>query len=213
MNKKYLTVKEFADAAKISQQAVYKQISGRLKPFIKVEGNKKMIAAAALKEFYSIDNSDDSTQVEQVDQPNSTSKNNDIQPLVEGVEQLNSTKISNDKKQNILEDQIKDLQKQIQEILKNDQEEKKFLRDQIKQKDKQIESLTENLKIAQQLAAADKKKLLELEDKQKEQETIDIEDQLVREKDKPPENFHNEAAADQPKKKGFFAKLFGRQEK
>ena len=205
MNKKYLTVKEFADAAKISQQAVYKQISGRLKPFVKIEGKQKMIAAAALKEFYSIDSL---IKVVQLEQPRSAPEYNDIQKKVEKVEQLENRTVEqlNSNQTKILEDQVKELQKQIQEIIKKDQEEKQFLRDQIKQKDKLIESLTDNLKIAQQLAAADKKKLLELEDKQ---------DVVLEADDQKAAAVDNEVKEEQPiirhsKKKTFFSKLFKR---
>ena len=207
MNKEYLTVKEFAEAAKISQQAVYKQISSRLKPFVITKGNQKMIAAAALKEFYF---PDDSTQVEQVDQLDSTPKNQEFQPVVEQVDQPDSTRNSEDKQQQILEDQIKELQEQIKEILKNEQEEKQFLRDQIKQKDKQIESLTDNLKIAQQLAAADKKKLLELEAKT--QEIITEEDRsspAAAAADQDPAKDQN----DLQQRRGFFARIFARKNK
>ena len=208
MNKEYLSVKEFAEAAEISQQAVYKQLNGRLKPFIKSKGKKKLIAAAALEEFYSIDDSENSTQVEKVEQPNSTLKNQDIQPKVEEVEQLDSTEKTDDKRQQLLEDQIKELQRQIQEILKNEQEEKQFLRDQIKQKDKQIESLTDNLMIAQQLAAADKKKLLEIEAKQ--QEIVEAEDHNVNTMEDPESEDLKKNPDHKSEKKGFFTRFFRR---
>lgn len=190
---KLYTVKDFAEQANISQQAVYKQINSRLKPFIHTVNGQKFIEAAALEKFYS-------TQIEQPFNPDSTAKNLDIQPR---VVQSDSTVIQPEKveqKQHELEDQIKELQSQIKQIVENEQEERQFLREQIKQKDKQIESLTENLKIAQQLAAADKKKILELEAKQEENKQEEIAVAV--------DPAAKEEEIEKPKRKGFFARLF-----
>lgn len=91
----------------------------------------------------------------------------------------------------------------MQQIIENEQEEKQFLRDQIVQKDKQIESLTENLKIAQQLAAADKRKVLELEAKQEERQKAEI--QVPDSADLQEEDTTDQ---EEPRKKGIFARLF-----
>lgn len=51
-DKVYLTVKEFAEKAEVSNKAIYQQVEGRLKPYcIEVKG-QKMIDAAALDKFY-----------------------------------------------------------------------------------------------------------------------------------------------------------------
>lgn len=200
MSKGFLTVKEFAEQANISQQAVYKQLNSRLKPFIHNVKGQKFIEATALEKFYS-------TQVVQSLNPDSTQENQDIQPQV--VQPLNPDSIliqpqkdeqTDTEKQQELEDQIKELQKQIKQIIENDQEERQFLRDQIKQKDKQIESLTENLKIAQHLAAADKKKVMELEAKQQENMKAEVEVQV--------DPAASEDNIDRQQKKGLFARLF-----
>ena len=210
----YLTVKEFAAAAGISQQAVYKQISSRLKPYVVNKGNQKVIAAEALNIFYpdadSIRNSTLDSTNSTLDSTNSTRENPEIQPdsmqkedEVEQVKQPDSTGSGEDSKQKDLEEQIKKLQEQIENILKNEQEEKEFLKEQIRQKDKQIDSLTENLAMAQQLAAADKRKLLELEEKQKEEPMV------VEDLDIDPEPPAADQKIEEPKKKGFWARLFG----
>lgn len=203
MDKGYFTVKEFAEKANISQQAVYKQISGRLKPYIHNVKGQKVIEAAAFKKFYS-------TEVQQPNNPDSTPEIQDFKPE---DEQLNSTQIQPDntnQKQQELEQQIKELQGQLKQIIENEQEEKQFLRDQIKQKDKQIESLTDNLKIAQQLAAADKKKVLELEAKQEEIRKAEVavsEDSAAEPAaDAAPKEDIKEQ--EEPKRKGIFARLF-----
>jgi len=215
MSNKYLTVKEFAAAAGISQQAVYKQLGSRLKPYVENKGSQKVIAEEALKEFYpaadlpadstpdptnSTLNSTDST----LDSTSSTPESTEEVEQGTRVEQPDLTDPAAERRQKELEDQIRELQEQIKEIIKNDQEEKKFLRDQIIQKDKQIESLNENLKMAQQLAAIDKKKLLELENKQQEEDPVVAEDP---ESDPDPEPPAAEQKIEEPKKKGFWAKL------
>ena len=212
MMNEYLTVKEFAAAAGISQQAVYKQIGSRLKPYVVNKGNQKVIAEEALKTFYpdadSIRNSTLDSTNSTLDSTNSTGENPEIQPdsmqkedEVEQVKQPDSTGSGEDSKQKDLEEQIKKLQEQIENILKNEQEEKEFLKEQIRQKDKQIDSLTENLAMAQQLAAADKRKLLELEEKQKEEPMV------VEDLDIDPEPPAADQEIEEPKKKGFWASV------
>lgn len=217
------SIKEFAEKANISQQAVYKQLSGRLEPYVILEGKQKKIKAAALAAFYST-HSTNSTQSQTVEQPeveeveNAASKDN-TEPEEEGekaeVEQpiqpefnQNSTTVeqpqnSGAKMQSDLELQVEELQEQIKLLLQESAEEKAFLREQIQKKDKQIESLSDSLKMAQQLAAADKKKLLELEMKQQEKkEEVAAASDIQIDLDREPE--------EQPQKKTFWQRLFGR---
>ena len=72
MEKEYLSIKEFATAVGISQQAVYKQLNNKLKEYLKVVDGKKMLDIKAL-ELYKT--SDDSTK-------NSTSCTTDEQQLI-----------------------------------------------------------------------------------------------------------------------------------
>lgn len=51
MEKEYLSIKDFAAAVGVSQQAVYKQLNNKLKPYLKVVENKKMLDIAALELF------------------------------------------------------------------------------------------------------------------------------------------------------------------
>ncbi|MBR5583732.1 MAG: hypothetical protein IKW21_04320 [Lachnospiraceae bacterium] len=62
MKNEYLSVKEFADAVGISQQAVYKQLNNRLKPYLKVVNNKKMLDLSALELFKKEDKEDNQDQ-------------------------------------------------------------------------------------------------------------------------------------------------------
>lgn len=58
----YITIKEFAAAAGISQQAVYKQLKNKLKPYLKTVEGKKMLEKSALSLF---EKKSDSTDVQQ----------------------------------------------------------------------------------------------------------------------------------------------------
>ena len=51
MEKEYLSVKEFARMAGVTEQAVYKQLSNKLKPYVKETEEKKMLDKAALELF------------------------------------------------------------------------------------------------------------------------------------------------------------------
>lgn len=57
MNTRYLTIKEFAEKAKVSPQIIYKRIQDKnnsLYPFLKVIDGKKYISEEALKIIYNI---------------------------------------------------------------------------------------------------------------------------------------------------------------
>ena len=57
MDKEYLSIKEFAELAGVSQQAIYKQLNNKLKKYLKVVDNKKMLNKSALELFKKQENS------------------------------------------------------------------------------------------------------------------------------------------------------------
>lgn len=63
MKKEYISIKEFAETVGMTQQGVYKQLNKKLKPYLKVVNNKKMLDKTALELF----KSDHGSQ--QVEQP------------------------------------------------------------------------------------------------------------------------------------------------
>lgn len=69
----YLTIKEFAEKADVSQQAIYKQVERKLNNYIKLVDNQKMIDIRALQEVYGI-------EVEQPFQPKIQPVEQPIQP-------------------------------------------------------------------------------------------------------------------------------------
>lgn len=52
MNDKLLTIKQYSEQAGITQQAVYKQLNKRLKNYVVVVENQKMLKESALKDFH-----------------------------------------------------------------------------------------------------------------------------------------------------------------
>lgn len=71
-----LGVKEFAERAGVSQQAVYKQLNTRLKPYVELVEGRKLIAEQALFEIYGIEVKQTSNQENnQPHNPSSTENN------------------------------------------------------------------------------------------------------------------------------------------
>lgn len=66
-----LTVQQFADAAGISKQAVYKALNNKLMPYVQLVDGKKMLKNKALREIYGVE----------VEQPDNPSLNNPSQPM------------------------------------------------------------------------------------------------------------------------------------
>jgi len=52
MNEDFLSVSEFSKRLNISVQAVYKQLNGRLKPYLTIVNGKKMLQIQALEAFH-----------------------------------------------------------------------------------------------------------------------------------------------------------------
>lgn len=50
-----LTVQQFADAAGITTQAVYKALNNKLKPYVQLVDGKKMLYNKALREIYGVE--------------------------------------------------------------------------------------------------------------------------------------------------------------
>ena len=121
--KQLLTISEYAKLKGISRQAVYKQLDNKLSKYVVLVDNQKYIDRAALSEDTEKDCLPNSTKVDSFDNP---------------------------KVDSLLEQQIKEKDKQIENLFK-----------QIEQKDKQIETLQELLSQSQKLQAMDRQIMLE----------------------------------------------------
>lgn len=155
MSKRYLTVKEFAEARNVTAQAVYKQLDKGLKPYVIVENGKRLIDKEAL-----VLNS--STGINHINQnePSNTVLNKRIAQLIAENRETEERLKESEALQGRLWDQLAEKDKQIS--AKDNQ---------IAEMSKQISDINENLKMAQTLAAADKQKILALEAKAEEEQT------------------------------------------
>ena len=124
--KKYVNVKEFAEMAGVSSQAIYKQLNGKLQTYSTKVGNQRKIDISALWEVYGLE---------------------DFQPIQPKL-QTNSTSEM---------DSV--YLKMIQ-----------ILEDQLKEKDKQIAALQKQLDQEQQLRMVDKQKALTIDEQVQETE-------------------------------------------
>lgn len=229
MDKKYLTIKEFADASGKTVQNIYKQLNRRFKPYVRINQGQKEISSEALEIYYGVKqlSKTESTEDETGSTKNETdsTKNetdltdettDDLENSIKTQEELNNP--LNSSKNEIKEDKalnrlIDILQKQLEEKDK-----------QIAVKDKQIQDLSDRLEEAMQLikgqqfiTAADKTtELLEANSKREQQkeppivinqETAKGEDKSAHETNK--EESRAEETPEPHKKKSFWQRLFG----
>ena len=105
MGAEYLSIKDFAKRAGVSQQAIYKQVERKLNNYVKMVENQKMIDIRALQEVYGVE----------VEQP--------IQPKIEPVEQpiqpnFDSILSQNQQMIDMLKEQLEAKDKQIENLQK-----------------------------------------------------------------------------------------------
>jgi len=107
MENQYISIKEFASAVGVTQQAVYKQLNNKLKPYLKVVENKKMLDISALELF---SKKEELNQVEQPVQQQFNDKLNEklIEMLQKELEEKGKQLAEKDK-------QIAELQSSLKE--------------------------------------------------------------------------------------------------
>lgn len=142
MEKEYLSIKEFAAAAGVSVQSVYNRIkesNNKIQKYIKIKDGKKVISAAALDDIYQKGFEYDEIKEE-------SAKEDSIVAIL-------------NKQIELLENQVK----QQQEEIANKNEQIASLLEQLQESGKRESTYQTLLNQEQQLAAADKQKLLALE--------------------------------------------------
>lgn len=136
-----ISIAEFAKRANVSRQSVYKrltQVDSELTKYVNLVDNQKMIDTQALEEVYGIK---DDKEVDKIDNVKSTK----CQPVVNLINQENQVEDMLLKQIEILQDEIKIKNDQIEQLHKLlDQEQQ--LRMIQEQKNVQIEELNLNLK-------------------------------------------------------------------
>ena len=157
----YITVKEFAEAAGVSQQYIYKILNTILKPYTKTINKRKMIAKEGLKVVLKGNSTNDSTNSTFDCKPNSTAAEveteKDFKPELQTAATGNST--GNSTENETVNRLISLLEKQLDEKTKQLEAKEK----QLEIKDKQIQDLSKLLADAleltkgqQYIAVADK---------------------------------------------------------
>ena len=91
--KQYITVSEFATAAGVSRQAIYKRLASDLAPFTKTEAGKRLIDRAAL-DLFSVQEHPEQPQPEAIDKDRELERQREvIQSLKQQVIMLQSLSI------------------------------------------------------------------------------------------------------------------------
>ena len=86
--KEYLTIKEFADAAGVSKQAVYQRLTGTLKPYVSVKDGVKYLNIMAL-ELYKGDDAVKKLKKNNQEESNSVQVDSMVELLKRELDQKN----------------------------------------------------------------------------------------------------------------------------
>lgn len=154
IDENYLTISAFAEKAKVSKQAIYKQIgnaNSQIAPYIHRNGKQILIKISALKDLYGVEKVD-STKPTQDSTPQSTRINPNNQPI-QPDSTLNIQPISTD--------YIDFLKAQIAELKEERTEVEQRLNATIQEKDSIIKEQSARLaELAQQVAQIADKALI-----------------------------------------------------
>lgn len=86
--KEYLTIKEFADAAGVSKQAVYQRLTGTLKPYVSIKDGVKYLNIRAL-ELYTGDDAVKKLKKNNQEESNSVQVDSMVELLKRELDQKN----------------------------------------------------------------------------------------------------------------------------
>lgn len=150
--KEYLTVKEFAEQAKVSTQSVYKRMTTSLQPYIVEVDNQKMLQRQALADLYNIEvgNSCKPIQEEVTNDCKPCNEEKEqyeeqIRQLIDKVHELEVELIQKDALVKEKESRIIDLKQQHNEYVEKDKDHISDLQAQIRNQKNEIEVLHEEL--------------------------------------------------------------------
>ena len=189
METEYISIKDFAEKAGVSQQSLYKRLNklnNQLNNYIKLIDNQKMIDIRALQEVYGVE----------VEQP--------IQPFIQPVEQPIQPLL-----QATIESLSKELERKSEELQAKDKQYadlKASMEEQLKSKDRQIADYSERLKEANfNLSNEQRLRLEEHEEKRQLQEKLSL-----LEAKEPVDPMQEPIEPDEPPTppKNFWAKIF-----
>ena len=213
MNVVYLTIAEFAEYAKVSKQAIYKQVSNensQIAPYLLRDGKRTLIKATALHELYGVD-TDISTfatplevEEDQIQPETAGAKVEETTPPTAENQPLNPE--STQKNQPVSTDYIEYLKEQVAELKREKAQTEERLNATIQEKDRIINSQSAQLaELAKQVAqiadraliATSQQQVLTAMEKGERADTGSTEEQIV-----PIE-------PEEKVKKSFWSRLFG----
>ena len=164
MEESYLSVAEFAEAAGVSKQAVYKQVNNensQISPYILRDGKKTLIKATALNELYGVDIIYTTQSTHLTTQLNDEENESQPSPIETEVDKTTLPDIENQpvnpestpNNQPVSTDYIEFLKAEIAELKADKAEREQQFNNTIKEKDDIIKQQTEQLaNLAQQIA-------------------------------------------------------------
>lgn len=211
MNVVYLTIAEFAEYAKVSKQAIYKQVSNensQIAPYVLREGKRTLIKATALNELYGVD----TTFLTFTTPPEVEESKIQPEPAGAEVEEATPPDIENQpfnpeptpKNQPVSTDYIEYLKEQVAELKAEKARTEERLNATIQEKDRIINSQSAQLaELAKQVAQIADRALIATSQQQvltamEKGEKADTTEQLI------------ETSPVETQKKGFWATLFGK---
>lgn len=208
---KYLSIAEFAEAAGVSKQAIYKQINNdksQLTPFLLRRGKKTFILCSALVELYNVKVDNLTTHSTPEVEENATLPT----PEVEEEAQLSTPEVeekttlpthSTPENQPLSTDYIEFLKGEIAELKAQREQTEQRLNATIQEKDQIIKSQADQLAdLAQKVAAIANNAIMTTS----QQQYLTAAERQI-EKPAPPEN---SVVIEEEAKKSFWGRLFGK---
>ncbi len=207
MAEKYLSIKDFAAAAGVSQQAVYKRLDKSLKPFVKVVDGKKKLSEDGLKVY--LNSTIQPTQQPTIQPTFNNHVENVEKPWTDGESTINETSINHSTSLTTEKEQIQTLTRMVDIIQKELEVKNKQiadLNDRLAEALKTVEA--QNVLISQQqhLSLLDKTEAKAEKVTDQGEEITQVGEALDRHFQATMEQ--GEKKQEEPKKKGFFSRLF-----
>ena len=195
--KDYLTVKEFAAAAGVSTQYIYKIIKKQLQQYVIKENGKTKIKATALSEFENLQQVSQPS-LQQVSQPNFSSDLKENREMIQPSLQQVSQPSLQPKVEDVNSGEIAALNRLIDEL----KQDKETLLQQLDRQNQMIDTLNDRI-------AADGRRLENMQLLLDQQQKLTLVDKIAAAP--AEEQQHEEQPLQEIKKnKGFFARLFNK---
>ena len=213
----YLSIAEFAEKAKVSKQAIYKQVNNensQIAPFVLREGKRTLIKVSALRELYGVDTTEATFTTPTEDKQTTfttPTEGGEVEeatqePTADNPQEQPAAAVSTAEVQPLSTDYIEFLKAQIAELKAEKADVEQRLNATIQEKDGIIKDQSAQLaQLAQQVAQIADKALITTS----QQQYLTAAERVERQ-DPPPSETTITEIDTEPPKKGFWSKLFGK---